>query len=145
MEQRGPPSQESSLPTIGHNPQHLLERDIKSELKKKINGHLRRICGRLHIDSKDYGKFLATCTNAWKWNAVHRHRPEGEKKYTYRTMPGLNEMTPSELRTMYNKNNRRFISEWAESKLKKNARDGNKNARDDNIDIRTLFKRQKTQ
>ena len=53
-------------------------------------------------------------------------------------MPGLNEMTPNELRTMYNKNNRRFISEWAENKLKKNARD-------DNIDIRTLFKRQKTQ
>ena len=59
-------------------------------------------------------------------------------------MPGLNEMTPNELRTMYNKNNRQFISEWAESKPKKNARDDNKNARDDNIDIRTLFKRQKT-
>lgn len=136
MEQRGPPCQESSLPTIGHDPQHVLERDIKRELQDKINDHIRRICGRLRIDPKVYGKFIATCTNVWKWNAVHRHRPEGPNKYTYRSMPGLNEMTSNELRTMYNKNNRRFISEWAESKLKKNARD-------DNTDIRTMFKRQK--
>lgn len=144
MEQRGQPSQESSLATIGHDPQHVLERDKKRELQGKINNHIKRICGRLHIGQKDYGRFIAICTNVWKWNAVHRHRSEGPNKYTYHSMPGLNEMTPNELRTMYNKHNRRFILEWAESKLKKNAHDDNKNARDDNMDIRTMFKRQKT-